>query len=318
MTVAKFLVRRILELAATLLAASFLVFGSIYLAPGDPTTFLTGGHAISPQAVAAIRAQYHLNDPFFVQYGRWLGNVLTGDLGTSIQYHAPVRHLIESRLPGTLTLIGMALVLVIVFGIGLGWLGAVRGGATDSAVLTSTSVALGIPSFVAAIVMQSVFAVKLGWFPSGQPGSGFGGMLYHLTLPAIALSLYWIGVLSQVTRASMLEALSQEHVTVARSRGIPDRVVIRRHVFRNALAGIVTMSGLTISGLVITTVLVETSFNLGGVGDFLDTSTTLRDFPVVQAIALLVVGVFVVVNLIIDLCYPLIDPRVGLGTRGAS
>ncbi|GIG61602.1 ABC transporter permease [Longispora fulva] len=311
----RFLIRRLLELTGTLVAASFLVFGAVYLAPGKPETFLLGGRSATPEAKAAIRAQYHLDDPFLVQYYKWLGQVLTGDLGRSVQYRRPVLGLIEARLPSTLLLIAMALVLVVVFGIGLGWLSALRGGATDKAVLVGTSVAVGTPSFVAAIVLIWLFSVSLGWFPSTGSGAGLADMVYHLTLPATALALYWVGVLARVTRTTMLDEMGRDHVTVARSRGIGESAVIRRHVFRNALGGIATMSGLTVSGLVVSTVLVEAAFGLGGLGNLLQSSVSVKDFPVVQAISLLIVALFVVVNLVVDLTFPLIDPRVRLGAR---
>ncbi|MBB5084110.1 ABC transporter permease [Nonomuraea endophytica] len=313
--IARFVLRRLLELALTLVAASFLVFGAVHLAPGRPETFLLGGRAASPEALAAIRAQYHLDDPFFLQYLKWAGGVLTGDLGRSMQYRSPVLGLIEARLPSTLLLITMAAVLVVVLGIGLGRLAAVGGPATDSAVLVGTSVALGTPSFVAAIGLLWVFSVQLGWFPTIGSGDGLPDMIYHLTLPSLALALYWTGWLARVTRGAMKDQLALEHVTVARSRGLPERLVIRRHVLRNALGPVATVSGLTLSGLVISTVLVEAAFGIGGLGALLESSVQVKDFPVVQAITLLVVALFTVTNLIVDLCYPLVDPRVRLGVR---
>ncbi|MFD1932242.1 ABC transporter permease [Nonomuraea mangrovi] len=312
--IAGFLMRRLAGLAATLVAASFLVFGAVYLAPGRPETFLLGGRAANPEALAAIRAQYHLDDPFLIQYGTWLGRMVAGDLGQSVQYRSPVLGLIEARLPSTLLLIAMAAVLVVVVGVGLGWVSAVRGGGADSAILVATTVALGTPSFVAAIVLLWLFSVRLGWFPTIGSGHGLGDMIYHLVLPSVALSLYWIGVLTRVTRTSMLDQLGREHVEVARSRGIPERTVILRHVLRNALGPITTMSGLTISGLVISTVLVESAFGLGGLGELLARSVSVKDFPVVQAVCLLIVALFALINLVVDLLYPLIDPRVGLST----
>ncbi|WP_327358259.1 ABC transporter permease [Streptomyces sp. NBC_01304] len=314
----RFLLRRLTELVLTLLAASFLVYGSVFLAPGKPETFLLGGRGANPEALAAIRAQYHLDEPFAVQYAKWLGSALTGDFGQSVQYRSDVLGLVGARLPGTLVLIAMAATLVIVVGLVLGWVGAVRGGALDSAVLVGTSVAVATPSFVAAIVLLAVFSVQLGWFPTLGSGAGPLDMLYHLTLPSIALALPFVGVLARVTRAAMLEQLGREHVAVARSRGIPERTVIRRHVLRNALGTVVTQGGLTLSGLVICTILVESAFGLGGLGEFLARSVTVKDYPVVQAVSLLVVGLFVLVNLVIDLVHPWLDPRVALGTRSAA
>ncbi|GAA2132940.1 ABC transporter permease [Kitasatospora kazusensis] len=314
----RFAVRRLAEMAATLLAASFVIFGAMYLAPGNPASFLLSGRSASPEALKAINDQYHLNDPFAVQYLRWLGQVLHGDFGRSIEYRTDVSKLLADRLPSTLMLVAMALVLVVVLGLALGWTGAVKGGATDATILVTTTFAVGTPSFVAAVLLQGLFAVKLGWFPSSGTGSGFGQLVWHLTLPAIALALYLIGMLARVTRAAMLEVLGQEHVAVARSRGVSEHQVIRRHVFRNSLGTVLTTGGLIVSTLLICTVLVESAFSVGGVGQLLELSTTTKDFPVVQAISLIIVGLFMAVNLVVDLLHPLVDPRVTLGPRRSA
>ncbi|MFC9810768.1 ABC transporter permease [Streptomyces virginiae] len=318
MSFARFAVRRVAEMAATLLTASFVVFGAMYLAPGSPASFLLAGRSASPEALAAINAQYHLDDPFLVRYFRWLGGVLQGDFGRSITYRTDVSRLLADRLPVTLLLITMALVLVVAVGLLLGRIAAVRGGAADSAVLVTTTFAVGTPSFVAAVLLQGLFAVQLGWFPSSGSGDGPGDMLWHLTLPAIALALYLTGMLARVTRSAMLEALDSEHVTVARSRGVPERQVIRRHVFRNSLGTVLTTGGLIVSTLLVCTILVETAFGIGGIGQLLELSTTTKDFPTVQAVSLIIVALFMVVNLVVDLLLPLVDPRVTLGSRKAA
>ncbi|MCB5164290.1 ABC transporter permease [Streptomyces bambusae] len=318
MSFAGFAARRLLEMAVTLFAASFVVFGALYLAPGDPASFLLAGRSASPEALAAVKAQYHLDDPFLVRYGHWLGDVLQGDFGRSLTYRTDVSRLLADRLPTTLLLVAMALLVVAVVGLFLGRLAAVRGGATDSAVLVATTFAVGTPSFVAAVLLQGLFAVRLGWFPSSGAGEGFADKVWHLTLPAIALALYLIGMLARVTRSAMLEALDSEHVTVARSRGVPERQVIRRHVFRNSLGTVLTTGGLVVSTLLVCTVLVETAFSVGGIGQLLELSTSTKDFPTVQAISLIIVALFMTVNLIVDLLLPLVDPRITLGTRGAA
>ncbi|MEV7617358.1 ABC transporter permease [Streptomyces sp. NPDC089799] len=318
MSFAVFAVRRVAEMAATLFVASFVVFGAMYLAPGSPASFLLAGRSASPEAIAAINDRYHLDDPFLVRYLQWLQDVLHGDFGRSITYRTDVSRLLADRLPTTLLLIAMALVVVVVAGLFLGRLSAVRGGATDSAVLVGTTFAVGTPSFVAAVMLQGLFAVNLGWFPSSGAGDGFADKVWHLTLPAIALALYLIGMLARVTRSAMLDALDSEHVTVARSRGVPERQVIRRHVFRNSLGTVLTTGGLIVSTLLVCTILVETAFSIGGIGQLLELSTTTKDFPTVQAISLIIVALFMVVNLLVDLALPLVDPRVTLGTRGAA
>ncbi|MER5618941.1 ABC transporter permease [Streptomyces sp. NPDC002215] len=318
MSFLRFAVRRLVEMAATLLGASFMVFGAMYLAPGDPASFLLSGRSASPEALAAIKAQYHLDDPFFVRYLRWLGDIVQGDFGRSITYRTDVSRLLADRLPTTLLLVVMALAVVAVIGLLLGRIAAVRGGGIDSTILVGTALAVGTPSFVAAVLLQGLFAVKLGWFPSSGAGDGFGDKLWHLTLPAIALALYLIGMLARVTRSTMREALDSEHVTVARSRGVPERQVIRRHVLRNSLGTLLTTGGLIVSTLLICTILVETAFSIGGVGQLLELSTTTKDFPTVQAVSLIIVALFMTVNLIVDLLLPLVDPRIALGTRSTS
>ncbi|MEU6902013.1 ABC transporter permease [Streptomyces virginiae] len=318
MSFVRFAVRRVAEMAATLLTASFVVFGAMYLAPGSPASFLLAGRSASPEALAAINAQYHLDDPFLVRYFRWLGGVLQGDFGRSITYRTDVSRLLADRLPVTLLLITMALALVVAVGLFLGRIAAVRGGAADSAVLVTTTFAVGTPSFAAAVLLQGLFAVRLGWFPSSGSGEGLGDMLWHLTLPAIALALYLTGMLARVTRSAMLEALDSEHVTVARSRGVPERQVIRRHVLRNSLGTVLTTGGLIVSTLLVCTILVETAFGIGGIGQLLELSTTTKDFPTVQAVSLIIVALFMAVNLVVDLLLPLVDPRVTLGSRKAA
>ncbi|MFG2234529.1 ABC transporter permease [Streptomyces sp. NPDC048723] len=319
MSFVRFALRRVAEMAATLLTASFVVFGAMYLAPGNPASFLLAGRSASPEALASINAQYHLDDPFFVRYFRWLGDVLQGDFGRSITYRTDVSRLLADRLPTTLMLIVMALVVVVAVGLFLGRIAAVRGGATDSAILVTTTFAVGTPSFVAAVLFQGLFAVNLGWFPSSGAGDGgLGDMLWHLTLPSVALALYLIGMLARVTRSAMLEALDSDHVTVARSRGVPERQVIKRHVFRNSLGTVLTTGGLIVSTLLVCTILVETAFSIGGIGQLLELSTTTKDFPTVQAISLIIVALFMIVNLIVDLLLPLVDPRVTLGSRSAA
>ena len=311
----RFALRRLAEMILTLLAASFVIFGCMYLAPGNPVSFLLSGRAANPANIATLDAEYHLNEPFIEQYGRWLGQVLRGNFGRSIEYHTSVDSLLAQRIPNTLLLVAMSLIIVLIAGLVLGWLAAVGGGLTDGAILVATTVAVGTPSFVAAIVLQAIFAVKLGWLPAGGTGTGLPGTLLHLILPAIALSLYLIGLLARVTRSAMLEAMEEEHVTVARSRGVPERTVIWRHVFRNSLVTVLTMSGLIISTLVVCTVLVEDAFSVNGIGGLLDLSTTTKDFPVVQAISLIFITGFMVVNFAVDLLLPLVDPRVTLGER---
>ncbi|GHJ93834.1 peptide ABC transporter permease [Streptomyces sp. NE5-10] len=314
----RFTARRVAEMAVTLLIASFAVFGALYLAPGSPVSFLLAGRSPSPEALAALTARHHLDDPFALRYLHWLGDVLQGDFGRSLTYRTDVSRLLADRLPTTLLLVAMALAVVLTAGLVLGRIAAVRGGRTDAAVLVATTLAIGTPSFVAAVLLQGLFAVRLGWFPSSGAGDGLLDRIWHLTLPAVALALYLIGMLARVTRTAMLEALDSEHVTVARGRGVPEHLVIRRHVLRNALGTVLTTGGLIVATLLVCTILVETAFSIGGIGQLLELATTIKDFPTVQAVSLIIVALFMTVNLVVDLLLPLVDPRITLGTRGAA
>ncbi|MRH87942.1 ABC transporter permease subunit [Nocardia sp. SYP-A9097] len=312
--------KRIAGLVATLFAASFAVFASLYLAPGDPVTFLMHGHPATPEAVASIRAQYHLDDPFIVRYFDWIGGVCRGDFGRSVQFRQDVSDLLTSRMATTAWLVGYATLLIVLVGLVFGALAALRPGAVDRAVMTITAIATATPAFVAAVILVSVFSVQLGWLPAFGDGSGagLGGRISHLTLPAIALAFTFVGLLARVTRASMLAELGREHVEVARSRGVPEASVIRKHVLRNALGPITTVTGTVVAGLLVSTSIVETAFGVSGIGQLLVSSVAVKDFPVVQAVCLLVVAAFVIVNLLVDVLLPIIDPRLARVKVGAA
>ncbi|REK91148.1 ABC transporter permease [Streptomyces inhibens] len=303
--------RRLAGMAATLLVTSFLVFSSLYLAPGDPASFLVRGRSASPQELAEIRRQYGFDEPFLVRYGQWLEGVLHGDFGRSYLFHQDVSSVIWSRLPASLLLVGVSALMIAVVGVAAGMVGALRRGTrTDATLMLLVTVGAAAPAFVAALLLRSVFGVRLGWFPTIGNGSGVLDRLHHVVLPAVALSVTFMALVTRVTRSAMLDELRREHVEVALSRGTPRRTVIRRHVLRNALGPIVTVSALLVSGMLVSTAIVETAFGMSGVGSLLVQSVNQLDFQVVQAIVLLVVAAFVVVNALVDLVHPLIDPRV--------
>ena len=312
----RFVGLRIVGCLITLVISTFVVFGSLYIAPGSPVGYLTGGRALSAATIASIKAQYHLNDPFLTRYWDWLTGALHGNLGQSIIFRQAVGPLVGARIETTALLVAMAAILILAVGIAAGAVAALRGGATDSGVLVVGSVGIAIPSFVAAIVLIALFAVDLGWFPVFGSGTGLPDRLWHLTLPAIALALSSTAFVARVTRTTMREELAREHVETARVRGIPERVVVRRHVLRNAMIPITTVGGLTVASLIAGSVVVEQAFGLNGIGQFLIQSVNAKDFAVVQAIALILVVAFVVVNTLVDITYRLIDPRVSLAGTG--
>lgn len=301
-------------LALTLFLASLLVFFSRFLVPGDPVSFLLRGRKPSPEAVAQVTAQYGLDLPPWQQYLNWLGGALTGDFGRSLQYRQDVSTVIGERLPVTLMLVVMSGLLIAIVGLSAGVVAALnKGRPLDRLTLIGLTVLSAIPSFVGSIVLIAIFAVQLGWFPTFGSGQGFGDMVSHLVLPSIALAIVFVVLVGKVTRSSMVEQLGREHVEVATSRGLKRATVIRRHVFRNALGPILTVSGVLVAGLLVASAIVEAAFGLAGIGSLLVQSVDRLDFPVVQAIVMLVVTAFVVVNAIVDLAEPWIDPRSAAG-----
>jgi len=311
----RFVGRRLAMLVLTLLVASFAIYGSLSIAPGSPLSVLTGGRTLPPEAMATLRARYHLDEPLPAQYWHWLTSALHGDLGTSIALRESVNTLIGERAGVTVELVLYAAVLILVLGIGSGIVAGLRRGAIDMSVIAGTTVFAAIPSFVAAIVLISVFAVKLGWFPALGAGTGGLDRLWHLTLPAIALALSALAIVARVTRVSVREELGREHVQTAVSRGLPRHLVVRRHVLRNAAIPITTVTGITIASLIALSAVVERAFSLNGLGSALVSAAASKDFAVVQGISLVLVAAFVITNTIVDFLYALLDPRVSLGSR---
>lgn len=308
-----YLARRGAALILILLATSFTVFGGLYLAPGSPEQFLVQGRTVSPEVLASIREQYSLDDPFFIRYADWLVGVVQGDFGRSLAYRQDVSALLTDRLPTTLLLTAYAAVLIVVVGIGLGVLAGLRPGWVDNAVLLGSNLGFAVPTFFAALLLMSLFGVTLGWFPVFGSGEGFTGRIEHLTLPAVALALPSLAVVARITRTSVRDERDSEHAEAARARGVRRTIVVRRHVLRNSMLPVVTVSGVHIAALLAGAFVVEYAFTLDGVGALLVGAIQQQDFAVVQAVALILVVAFGLINLLIDLLYVVIDPRVRLG-----
>lgn len=304
---------RVAGLLLTLVVVSFLVFAMLYAAPGDTASFLVGDQSVSPEFLETIRAQYGLDDPFLQRYVDWLGNVIRLDFGKSVLFREDVTSLLEPRIANSFFLVIYSSLLILGGGLALGVVSGLKRGRTDRAVMMATTAAQATPSFVAAILLISVFAVGLGWFPVSGAGDGLGGRISHLTLPAIAMALATTAIVTRITRTAVREELRSEHVETARSRGIPERLVIRRHVIRNGLIPIVTVAGLVVASQISAAVVVETAFGIDGLGSYLVRAVQQRDFAVVQAISLILVTVFVVANLVVDILYTVLDPRIRVG-----
>ena len=250
-----------------------------------------------------------------MRYWDWLVAALHGDLGESIPLHENVNTLIGERIGVTAGLVAMTSLLIVVAGVGLGVLGALRKGWVDNGVLLASTVSAALPAFAAAVVLQFVVGVKLGWLPVLGTGDGFADSVKHLLMPALALAASSVALVTRITRTSVLDELGKEHVQTALSRGLPYSVMIRRHVLRNAAIPITTVVGLTIASLIALAAIVETAFGLNGLGAYLVQAAQNKDFAVVQGISLVLVFAFVLTNALIDVVYALLDPRVSLGSR---
>ena len=310
--------KRLLIGALMLVGLSALMFLLLRLAPGDPVdAYVNPSMAMSPQDMAALRAQLGLDQPLPVQYFAWLRQALSGNLGFSLQGTGdPVLSLVLTHLGPTLLLIAAGLTLAIVLGITGGVIGAVRrNGAIDLGLSVLAFLGISSPAFLSALLGLYVFSVRMGVAPSGgmvtPGGSGsVGDVAVHLVLPAILLSIGHTALIMRYSRASMLEVLNQDYIRTARAKGAKERSVVARHALRNALLPVVTLIGSTIGVAVGGAVFIESVFNWPGMGLLMVTAVRARDYPVIMGAAL-VIGVFVIVlNLLTDLAYVVIDPRV--------
>ena len=310
-----FLGRRMAMLVATLLVASFAIYGALYLAPGSPIAALTGGRSVPPEVLAQLEERYHLNEPFLERDWFWLTSALHGDLGESIPLHEKVSTLIGQRIGVTIQLVMLTAAIIVMVGVGLGIIGALGRGSVDGGVLLISTVSAALPAFAAAVILQFIFGTTLTWFPVLGNGTGALDQLRHLTMPALALAATSVALVTRVTRTAVREELDKEHVQTAVSRGLPWREVVRRHVLRNAAIPITTVVGITIASLIALAAIVETAFGLNGLGASLVQAAQNKDFATVQGISLVLVFAFVITNVIIDITYAILDPRVTLGSR---
>jgi peptide/nickel transport system permease protein len=311
---ASYLLRRLLATVPTLLGVSVLVFLSLHLAPGDPALVMLGPKATAT-SLAALRAELGLDRPIHVQYLRWIGGVVTGDWGRSIQLRAGVLPLVWERFQATLILAAAAMLIAVGSGIALGVVSAVSAGsAMDRTAITTTLIGYSLPPFFLGIVLQVGLGLHLGWFPvTGMYPPGGGALLdllRHLVLPAITLAAGIAALLARMTRSTMLEVLRQDYVRTARAKGLTRRVVVLQHAFRNALIPILTIVGLQTGYVLGGAVLVEQVFTWPGIGTLAINAILARDFPLVQGVTLMVAFTYVLTNLLTDVAYTLVDPRI--------
>ena len=304
----QYIVKRIGYCLLSLFLLSLTIFFFVRVT-GDPATLLVEPGA-SPDDIAAIHHQFGLDRPLLVQYGLFMVSVLSGDLGQSFYYRTPVLELYWSRLPYSVMLATAAMAFSLLLGIPSGILAAVRVGRFwDSAGKVFALLGLSLPSFWVGLVLILVFSVYLGWLPS----SGSGTPL-HLIMPAFALGWYFAASHMRLTRSSMLEVLGSEYVKLARLKGLPEALVIAKHAFKNALIPVLTLAGINFVIMISVAVVVETVFAWPGVGRLLYEGVAFRDFPVVQGTVLMLGAMTVTVNLIVDILYAVIDPRIRLAS----
>ncbi len=311
--VARYVVRRLAIALLLLVLLSFATFALLTLAPGDPIDLLLAGKPRTPELVQSLEQTYHLDGSFLSRYGEWAAEGVRLDFGQSLTANQPVTDVIKERAPITLELAGLAFVIVLALGIPLGVFAALRRGQlVDRAVVAGTVAGVSVPPFVTGILLIYVFAVSFQVLPSFGPGEG-GERFQHLLLPAVALAFTALAILVKVTRAAMVRELDQDYVVFARARGLSTTTVVIRYALRNALIPIVTAAGLVLGYMVGGAVLVEQVFALPGLGSLLVESAASQDLPMLQGVVLVVGVVIIVLNLLTDLLYLAIDPRVRFG-----
>jgi peptide/nickel transport system permease protein len=306
-------IRRVLATLPVMAVVALFVFSLLYIAPGDPAAVIAGDQA-TPEQVARIRASLGLDRPFLVRFGDWSWQIVHGDLGRSIFTDLPVSHMIAQRIEPTLSLMLLTLVMSITIAVPMGVVAAWKQGKLiDRAIMLLAVLGFSTPVFVIGYVLAYVFALRLGWLPvQGYTplSQGFWPFLRNLILPAITLGSIYIALIARITRAAMLEVLSQDYVRTARAKGVGQGGILFIHALKNAAVPIVTVIGLGVALLIGGAVVTESVFAIPGLGRLTVDAILRRDYPVIQGVVLLFSFAFVLVNLVVDLLYTLFDPRI--------
>lgn len=310
---AGYLIKKLITLVALLAIVSMVIFAALFVLPGDPAQIILGMNA-TPETLANVRAALGLDRPFLVQYWDWIGGLLQGRSGRSINYQEPVLDLILSRLAVTGPLALLAMVIAVVLALPLGIYAARRHNQRgDVVVMAFTQLGLATPEFWLGILLMLAFAVGLGWFSAGGfPGweTSFWGSLRALLLPALALGVIRAAILARLTRSSMLEVLKEDYVRTARAKGLPERLVVYLHALKNALIPVLTILGLQLGQLLAGAIIIENVYYLPGLGRLVFQAIGQRDLPVVREVVLVMAGLVVAVNFLVDLVYGWLDPRI--------
>jgi peptide/nickel transport system permease protein len=308
-----YILRRILSTLPVMGIVALFVFSLLYIAPGDPAAVIAGDQA-SPADVERIRQGLGLDRPFLVQFGTWLWGILHGDLGTSIFTNLPVASLIAQRIEPTLSLMVLTLIITLLIAVPLGVVAAWKAGSwVDRTIMAFAVFAFSLPVFVVGYVLAYVFALQFEWLPvQGYTplAQGVWPWLQNLILPAIALGSVYIALIARITRASMLEVLQQDYIRTARAKGLDQRSILFIHALKNAAVPIVTVIGIGIALLIGGAVVTESVFAIPGLGRLTIDAILRRDYPVIQGIVLMFSFLYVVVNLMVDVTYTLVDPRI--------
>ncbi|MHB8624810.1 MAG: ABC transporter permease [Aggregatilineales bacterium] len=306
---ARYILSRLLQAIPTVLLVSILVFLMLYMIPGDPAEIFLGDHRATPELLAKIREDMGLNRPIYVQYLDYMWKALHGDLGNSLNNGRPVLGEILTRLPSTLELALSAMLISTILGFGLGIAAALRHNTiVDTGAMFVALLGISMPVFWSALMLIIVFSINLKWFPPvGQGG------LDRLVLPATALGLLSAGTLARMVRSSMLEVLNQEYITTARSKGLRERTIVLRHALRNALIPVVTILSLQFGNLLGGAVLTETIFARLGIGRMYVDGILNKDFTLVQGTTLFIATAYILINIVVDVMYAYIDPRITYG-----
>ncbi|MBW2122144.1 MAG: ABC transporter permease [Deltaproteobacteria bacterium] len=310
-----YLIKRLIVLVLTLFLVSIVIFVVMRIIPGDPAQIILGLQA-SQEAVAALREQLGLNRPLAVQYLSWVGELLRGNMGQSINYGVPISGLVIQRLAVTGPLTLMAVLFSVAVSIPMGiYASTHQNRPGDYGVMLFSQIGLAVPAFWAGLLLILLFAVRLHWFSSGGfPGwsRSFWGSIRSLLLPAVSLGLIRAAVLARLTRSSLLEVLREDYIQTARSKGLKERTVIYKHAFRNAVIPVLTILGLQVGQLMAGAIIIEQVFFLPGLGRLVYLAINQRDLPVVQTVVLFIASVIVIVNFLVDLMYAFLDPRIRL------
>jgi peptide/nickel transport system permease protein len=308
-----YVIRRLASTVLVMAIVAVFVFLLLHLSPGDPAAIIAGDNA-TPEQIAGIRKKLGLEDALPVQFVRWAGAVLSGDLGVSIFSNTPVLTLVAQRLEPTISLAFTTLLVAVTIAIVAGVASAARAGSfADRALMGFAVLGFSVPVFVVGYLLVYVFSINLRWLPvQGYRaiGNGVGEWARHLVLPSIALGLAYVALIARITRASMLEVLSEDYMRTARAKGVSRGSMLMKHALKNAAVPIVTVVGIGVALLISGVVITETVFNIPGIGRLTVDAIQKRDYPIIQGVILIFSGVYVLINLAVDLSYTLLDPRI--------